>query len=54
MQEKAVEETAWNVGIGTIAGIGLSAFVLVPVFAQLSSSQRGGASKGLYHSMQAG
>ena len=48
MQErKQWRETAWNVGIGTIAGIGLSAFVLVPVFAQLSSSQRGGASKGL-------
>lgn len=48
MQErKQWKETAWNVGIGTIAGIGLSAFVLVPVFAQLSSSQRGGASKGL-------
>lgn len=44
---KQLRETAWNVGIGTIAGIGLSAFVLVPVFAQLSSSQRGGASKGL-------
>ena len=44
---KQWRETAWNVGIGTIAGIGLSAFVLVPVFAQLSSSQRGGASKGL-------
>ena len=48
MQErKQWKETTWNVGIGTIAGIGLSAFVLVPVFAQLSSSQRGGASKGL-------
>lgn len=48
MQErKQWRETAWNVGIGTIAGIGFSAFVLVPVFAQLSSSQRGGASKGL-------
>lgn len=46
-ERKQWKETAWNVGIGTIAGIGLSAFVLVPVFAQLSSSQRGGASKGL-------
>lgn len=46
-ERKQCKETAWNVGIGTIAGIGLSAFVLVPVFAQLSSSQRGGASKGL-------
>ncbi len=48
MQErKQWKETAWNVGIGTVAGIGLSAFVLVPVFAQLSSSQRTNASKGL-------
>lgn len=30
---KQWRETAWNVGIGTIAGIGLSAFVLVPIFA---------------------
>ena len=41
------KETAWNAGIGTFGGIGLSAFVLVPVFAQLSSSQRGGAGKGI-------
>lgn len=48
MQEKSRwKETAWNVGIGTFGGIGLAAFVLVPVFAQLSSSQRGGAGKGI-------
>ena len=48
MQDKKQwKETAWNIGIGTAAGIGLAAFVLVPVFAQLSSSQRGGASKGI-------
>ena len=48
MQEKnRWKETAWNAGIGTFGGIGLSAFVLVPVFAQLSSSQRGGAGKGI-------
>ena len=48
MQEKnRWKETAWNAGIGTFGGIGLSAFVLVPVFVQLSSSQRGGAGKGI-------
>jgi len=31
---------AYNLGIGTFAGIGLSAFVLVPVIFQLGSSQR--------------
>lgn len=41
------KEHAWNLGIGTIAGIGLSSFVLVPVFMQLSTSQRGGSSDGL-------
>ena len=48
MQEKKQwKDTAWNIGIGTAAGIGMAAFVLVPVFAQLSSSQRGGTSKGI-------
>lgn len=43
MQERSKwKDTAWNVGIGTVTGIGLSAFVLIPVFMQLSSSQRGG------------
>ena len=36
---------AWNIGIGTVAGVGLSAFVLFPVFCQLSTSQRSTGSK---------
>lgn len=31
----------WALGTGTICGLGLSAFILLPVFMQLSSSQRG-------------
>lgn len=33
----------WNLGIGTVTGIGLSACILVPVIFQLGSSQRGSA-----------
>lgn len=39
---KQRREKAWDVGIGTFTGIALSAFVLIPVFAQLSQSQRTG------------
>ncbi len=35
------KRTVWNLGLGTVTGIGLSAFVLVPVLVQLSGSQRG-------------
>lgn len=38
---------AWNLGIGTVAGIGLSCFVFVPVMFQLSGSQRGSSANGL-------
>ena len=38
---------AWNVGIGTFTGIALSAFMLIPVFAQLSQSQRTGNTESL-------
>lgn len=38
-----MEKHAWNLGIGTAAGMGLSCFVLIPVFMQLSGSQRGNA-----------
>ncbi len=40
-------EKAWNVGIGTFTGIALSAFMLIPVFAQLSQSQRTGNTESL-------
>ena len=33
---KQRREKAWDLGIGTFTGIALSAFVLIPVFAQLS------------------
>ena len=39
---KERREKAWNLGIGTFTGIALSAFMLIPVFAQLSQSQRTG------------
>ena len=39
-ERKKWKEHAWNLGISTIAGVGLSAFVLVPVFIQLAGSQR--------------
>lgn len=42
-ERKKWKEYAWNLGIGTVAGMGLSCFVLVPVMVQLSSSQRGSA-----------
>ena len=45
-QEK-IKEHAWNLGIGTVAGLGLSCFVLVPVMMQLSGSQRGGSGQGI-------
>lgn len=38
---------AWNLGIGTAGGMGLSCFVLVPVFMQLSGSQRGSSGAGI-------
>ena len=41
------KEHAWNLGIGTVAGLGLSCFVLVPVMMQLSGSQRGGSGQGI-------
>lgn len=42
-----IKEHAWNLGIGTVAGLGLSCFVLVPVMMQLSGSQRGGSGQGI-------
>ena len=42
-ERKAWKKHAWNLGIGTVAGMGLSCFVLIPVFMQLSGSQRGNA-----------
>ena len=42
-EKKTWKDHAWNLGTGTVAGVGLSAFVLVPVMIQLSSSQRGGS-----------
>lgn len=41
------KEHAWNVGIGTVTGLGLSACCLVPTMMQLSSSQRGNAGASL-------
>ncbi len=38
----------WNLGIGTVTGIGLSACILVPVVFQLGSSQRGSAGGSLF------
>lgn len=40
-ERKKWKEHAWNLGIATVAGIGLSGFVLVPVMIQLFGSQRG-------------
>ncbi len=45
-EAKARRAKVWNLGIGTACGLGLSAFVLVPVFAQLSGSQRGNSGGG--------
>lgn len=41
------KEHSWNVGIGTVAGLGLSACCLIPTMMQLSSSQRGSAGAGI-------
>lgn len=46
-ERKQWKEHAFNLGIGTVTGIGLSAFVLVPVLMQLSGSQRGSQDGGL-------
>ena len=46
-KKEKIKEHAWNLGIGTVAGIGLSCFVLVPVMMQLSGSQRGGSGQGI-------
>lgn len=45
---KKWREHAWNLGIGTAAGMGLSCFVLVPVMVQLSSSQRGSSGESIF------
>lgn len=41
------KQHVWNLGIGTVTGICLSAFVLVPVLMQLSSSQRVSSGAGI-------
>lgn len=41
------KDKVWNLGLATVAGLGLSAFVLLPVFAQLASSQRGNQGGGI-------
>ena len=46
-KKEKIKEHAWNLGIGTVAGLGLSCFVLVPVIMQLSGSQRGGSGQGI-------
>ena len=46
-KKEKIKEHAWNLGIGTLAGLGLSCFVLVPVMMQLSGSQRGGSGQGI-------
>lgn len=46
-KKEKIKEHAWNLGIGTVAGLGLSCFVLVPVMMQLSGSQRGGSGQGI-------
>lgn len=46
-KKEKIKEHAWNLGIGTVAGLGLSCFVLVPVMMQLSGSQRGGSGHGI-------
>lgn len=40
------KEKVWNLGIGTAVGLGISAFVLMPVFLQLFHSQRGNSGGG--------
>ena len=46
-KKEKIKEHAWNLGIGTVAGLGLSCFVFVPVMMQLSGSQRGGSGQGI-------
>lgn len=46
-KKEKIKEHAWNLGIGTVAGLGLSCFVLVLVMMQLSGSQRGGSGQGI-------
>ena len=46
-KKEKIKEHAWNLGIGTVAGLGLSCFVLVPVMMRLSGSQRGGSGQGI-------
>lgn len=46
-KKEKIKEHAWNLGIGTVAGLGLSCFVIVPVMMQLSGSQRGGSGQGI-------
>lgn len=46
-KKEKIKEHAWNLGIGTVAGLGLSCFVLVPVMMQLSGSQRGDSGQGI-------
>ncbi|MDO5402610.1 MAG: YfhO family protein [Eubacteriales bacterium] len=42
-----LKEHSWNVGIGTISGLGLSAVCLLPTMLQLSSSQRAASGSGI-------
>lgn len=45
------KSVCWSIGIGTASGISLSAFVLIPVFMQLSTSQRnatGGGNRSIF------
>lgn len=46
MDKDKRKSAAWNIGIGTVAGMALSAFVLIPVILQLSTSQRSAGSTG--------
>ena len=46
-QKEDRKRKAWNLGIGTVAGMAVSSFVLFPVFVQLSGSQRSGSSLSL-------
>lgn len=41
--KKTWKKKTLNTGLGTAGGLGLSCFVLIPVFMQLSTSQRGGS-----------
>lgn len=46
-RRKKWKHQIWDLGIGTVAGMGLSCFVLIPVMMQLSSSQRGSSGTSL-------